>query len=192
MPTLIDAYEVAPGADEQFVAGWERARDFLSSRDVLTSAALHRPLRADVAFRFVSLAHVDSAQRWQEAVADHALPDDALPFPSHPALYEVVHEDGSVDGAGGVVLINPFEVDAGSESEFRASWDVARELLSGQRGYLGTRLHRAVADAVDFRFVNVARWSSPLMFSRAMQRRELQQPRLPFRAHPALYQVVRA
>jgi hypothetical protein len=65
-------------------------------------------------------------------------------------------------------------------------------MLATQRGYLGTRLHRSVA-AARFRYVNIARWSSPLMFSRAVQRPEVQQAAaaLAFPSHPALYQVVR-
>jgi heme-degrading monooxygenase HmoA len=103
----------------------------------------------------------------------------------------VVHEDGTPDDPGGVILINPFEVPAGDEERFLAGWDAARELLASQRGYLGTRLHRSLA-AASFRFVNVARWSSPLMFSRAVQRPEFQRAAaaLTFASHPALYQVV--
>ena len=80
---------------------------------------------------------------------------------------------------------------AGDEERFLAGWDAARELLASQRGYLGTRLHRSLA-AASFRFVNVARWSSPLMFSRAVQRPEFQQAAaaLTFASHPALYLVV--
>ena len=44
----------------------------------------------------------------------------------------------------------------------------------------------------DFRFVNLARWSSPLMFARATQRPEFREAAaaLRFPAHPALYSVV--
>jgi hypothetical protein len=45
----------------------------------------------------------------------------------------------------------------------------------------------------DFRFVDLARWSSPLMFARATQRPEFRDAgaHLPYAAHPALYSVVR-
>jgi heme-degrading monooxygenase HmoA len=114
-----------------------------------------------------------------------------MPFKAHSGLYEVVHEDGTLEDPGGVILINPFEVPAGDEQRFLAGWDGARELLATQRGYLGTRLHRSLA-AASFRFVNIARWSSPLMFSRAVQRPEFQEAAaaLTFASHPALYQVV--
>ena len=93
---------------------------------------------------------------------------------------------------GTVTLINAFEVPPEADERFVAGWDAARRLLSGHRGYLGTRLHRSVGPA-DFRFVNVARWSSPLMFSRAIEQPEFREAAgaLPFPSHPALYQVVR-
>ena len=66
-----------------------------------------------------------------------------------------------------MTLINPFEVPAGADDDFLTRWRGVRDALAGHRGYLGTRLHRG-CDA-EFRFVNVARWSSPLMFARAIR-----------------------
>jgi heme-degrading monooxygenase HmoA len=64
--------------------------------------------------------------------------------------------------------------------------------LADQRGYLGTRLHRST-DGSHFRFVDLARWSSPLMFARATQRPEFRAAAdaSRFAALPALYSVVR-
>jgi heme-degrading monooxygenase HmoA len=168
MAMLISPFEVPVEADERFVAGWTDSAE----------ATLHRALRADVDFRFV-------------VVSAGAVPSGGE-FASHPARYEVVHEDGSPDGDGGVVLINPFEVPDGADAEFLAAWDGAREALAGRRGYLGTRLHRSPGPA-DFRFVNIARWSSPLMFAQAIERPEFHEAAqaMPFASHPALYTVVR-
>ena len=102
---------------------------------------LYRALREDVDFRFVGVG-------------------------AGGAEYEVVREDGSFEVEGGVTLINAFEVPDGEDDAFLAGWDGARAALSEQQGYLGTRLHRALG-AAEFRFVNVARWSSPLMVQRA-------------------------
>jgi Antibiotic biosynthesis monooxygenase len=129
----------------------------------------YRALREDVEFRFVS-------------ITDAPLDD---PVPTRAGAYVVEHEDGVAGGAEGVTLINPFEVGAGDEERFLAGWHGVRRALSAQRGYLGTRLHRS--DDADLRFVNVARWSSPLMFSRAIQAVDAA---LPFPSHPALYLVV--
>jgi heme oxygenase (mycobilin-producing) len=190
--TLINAFEVPPEADEPFIDGWERARDFLATKDGFAATALHRALREDADFRFVNVARVDSPEVWRQAISDPDFPCGRMPFRAHPSLYEVVHEDGAPEGSGGVVLINPFEVPADADDPFVQGWHAARELLAAQHGYLGTRLHRSLGPA-DFRFVNVARWSSPLMFSRAVQRPEFQQTAaaMPFASHPALYQVIR-
>jgi heme oxygenase (mycobilin-producing) len=175
--TLITAFEVPPEADESFVAAWEPARD--------GRATLHRALREDVDLRFVDVAQADSAQDRAEEVADGS-------FPSHHGVYEVVREDRAPDVEGGVVLINPFEVPDGDDERFLSGWDGARDALAQQRGYLGTRLHRSVG-AADFRFVNIARWSSPLMFARALQQPAFQAAAqaIPFPARPALYLAVR-
>jgi heme-degrading monooxygenase HmoA len=161
----ITLFEVPAVADEQILDGWEHP-----------GAALYRALRDDVDFRFVATSAEDPAD---------------LPFRTYRGRYEIVHEDGDVDGAGGTVLINPFEVPAGADDDFLAGWSRARDLLAAQPGYLGTRLHRSIG-AADFRFVNVARWSSPLMFARAVGRPEFQQAAaMPFASHPALYEVIR-
>jgi hypothetical protein len=104
---------------------------FLASwRRERAGATLYRALRDDVRFRFVSVGA--------------------------GAGYELVHEDGTPDVAGGVAQI------AGLDEI--GAWPAAA--ISGRRGYLGSRLYRALAPA-DFAFVVVARWSSPLMVARA-------------------------
>jgi heme-degrading monooxygenase HmoA len=160
--TRITFFRVPAADDDAFVAAWERARDG-------PPTALHRALRADVDFRFVEVAPG-----------------------SHPAFYEVAHEDGVPDGVEGVVLIEAFEVPAAAHDEaFLAGWREAHTALAAQPGYVGARLHRAAADA-DFRFVEIARWSSPLAFSKAVRRPDVRAltGALPFAAHPALYLVV--
>ena len=161
---LIDLFEVAPESDAAFLADWESERS--------ASAVLYRALRTEVDFRFVA---VDRAHAGSSA----------------PGRYEAVHEEGAPDGAEGVTLINPFEVPAGEDERFAAGWERVRAALADQRGYLGTRLHRSVGESA-FRFVNLARWSSPLMFARATQRPEFREAGadLPYAAHPALYSVV--
>jgi heme-degrading monooxygenase HmoA len=191
MVRLISAFEVPPDADEAFIAAWEQANDVLQERDGATAPALHRALRPDAEFRFVNVARVESVEAWQQAIGDAQLPGDTIAFTAHAGLYQVVHEDGVPEGPGGVILINPFEVPAGDDERFLTGWDRARQVLATQRGYLGTRLHRSLA-AASFRFVNVARWSSPLAFSKAVAQPEFQHAAaaLPFPSHPALYQVI--
>ncbi len=142
----------------------------------VAGCTLYRALRPDVDFRFVGVAE-----------------DERFATPTgqaHAGLYDAVREDGTPDVEGGVVLIDPFEVPEDDDERFLAGWDRAREVLRRQRGYLGARLHRCVGPA-GFRFVEVARWSSPLMFARALKQPDFQQAALPFPSHPALYQALR-
>ena len=189
---LINAFEVPAEADAPFIGGWQRARDFLAAKGGVRSTALHRALREDADFRFVNVAQVDSPEVWRAAISDPAFPGSQMPFKAHPSLYEVVHEDGMPDGTEGVILINPFEVPAEADDAFLGGWHRAREALAAQAGYLGTRLHRSLGPA-DFRFVNVARWSSPLAFVKAVRQPGFQQlaAAMPFASHPALYEVIR-
>ena len=190
--TLINAFEVPPEADEPFIAGWERAREFLAARDGFSATALHRAWRADAEFRFVNVARVESPEAWRRAIADPEFPGGRMPFPAHPGLYEAVYEDGTPDARDGVILINAFEVPADADEPFITGWNRARELLAAQPGYLGARLHRSLGPA-DFRFVNIARWSGPLAFAKAVEQPAFRQAAaaMPFSSHPALYEVIR-
>jgi hypothetical protein len=161
--TRITASEVPPEADEEFLAG-------------RGEAILHRALRPDADFRFVEVGRKDSpGSRFNARTSD----------------YEVLREVGTPDIEGGVALIDLFEVPDDEDERFLAGWERLREALAQQRGYLGTRLHRSLAPA-DFRFVDVTRWSSPLMFARALELVDVRQAiaALPFRSHRALYLVV--
>ena len=102
--------------------------------------------------------------------------------------YEVVRDEGVVDGPGGAVFVNPFEVAPADDARFLEAWDAAREPLERCHGFLGRRMHRATGDAA-LRFVNVGRWSSPLMLQRAMRTPDVQQAveAIEFPSHPALY-----
>jgi heme-degrading monooxygenase HmoA len=102
-----------------------------------------------------------------------------------------VREVGTPDSEGGVAIIDLFEVPDNEDERFLAGWGQLRAALAQQRGYLGTRLHRSIAPA-DFRFVDVTRWSSPLMFARALKLADVRDAidAMPFRSHRALYLVV--
>jgi hypothetical protein len=135
----------------------------LESADGRTGGGvLYRALRGDVAPRFVHIT--------REAP------------PPGAAAYDVVHEDGDPDGAGGAVLIAPFDGD----DELVARWEALREQLAGRQGYLGSRLHRS-AGAAEFRFVALVRWSSPLMYARTLRQPATEQALAALPHEPALY-----
>jgi heme oxygenase (mycobilin-producing) len=89
---LINLFEVPPGADEGFIAGWERARDFLAARDGYRSTALHRSLGGAAEFRFVNIGRYASPQAFQAATGQPQFRQAAaaIQHRAHPGLYEVV------------------------------------------------------------------------------------------------------
>ena len=93
-----------------------------------------------------------------------------------------------------VILINPFEVPAGTDDEeFLRGWQRAADYMQRQPGFVSTRLHRALAPDARFRFVNVAEWESPQAFQAAVtseEFREIAKDAGP--SSPALYEVVRS
>jgi heme-degrading monooxygenase HmoA len=58
-----------------------------------------------------------------------------------------------------VTVINSFEVPAGREGEFLELWKNVNAYIRRKPGYLGHKLHRAIAPDAPFQFVNVAQWA---------------------------------
>jgi len=133
-------------------------------RERTEDARLLRALRADARHRYVEL------------VPDG---DD----------YALLYQHGLPDVEGGVVRVDLVAVPPGEDEAFLAAWERVHAVCAAQRGYLGTRLYRAAAPGGP-RFVEVARWSSPLMVARTLKLPALQEA-APFASEPALYQTVR-
>jgi heme-degrading monooxygenase HmoA len=90
---LINAFEVPAGEDDNFIRGWERARDFLRRQPGFVSTALHQSLAPDADFRFVNVAHWESAEAFRAAMAQSGFRESgAMPYQFHPALYRVVRQ----------------------------------------------------------------------------------------------------
>jgi heme-degrading monooxygenase HmoA len=89
-----------------------------------------------------------------------------------------------------VVLINLFQVPAEADEGFIGAWEAARDFLAAQDGYRSTALHRSLGPDAEFRFVNVAEWTSAAAFQAATTQPDFPGRDLPFPAHPGLYQVV--
>ncbi|MDQ3859530.1 MAG: antibiotic biosynthesis monooxygenase [Actinomycetota bacterium] len=65
---LINAFEVPPDKDDEFIRGWEAARDYLQSQPGYVSTALHGALSPDADFRFVNVVRWQSREAFQAAV----------------------------------------------------------------------------------------------------------------------------
>jgi hypothetical protein len=132
------------------------------------------------------IALFDSEPAAWDGVLYRALRDDVrFRFAAVAGGGDAVRELGTPDVDGGVVLIEPFEVPDGGDDAFLAAWERLRAARAEQRGYLGSRLHS------EPRFVDFTRWSSPLMYARALKLEAVQEAMaaMPFASHPALYVV---
>jgi heme oxygenase (mycobilin-producing) len=89
-----------------------------------------------------------------------------------------------------VTLINAFEVPAEADEPFVTGWEGAREFLAAKDGFSVTALHRALRADAEFRFVDVARVDSPEAWRRAIADPAFPGAKMPFNAHPGLYEVV--
>ena len=93
-----------------------------------------------------------------------------------------------------VTLINVFNVPEGQVEETIEAWEVARDYLSQQPGYIETALHRSLHDDERFQLINIASWRSEADFLAATTKmRELKvMPRIDgLEFDAALYSVVR-
>jgi heme-degrading monooxygenase HmoA len=89
--SLINIFEVPAGDEDEFIAAWEKTRDYLMTYPAHIETALHQSLH-DQQFRFVNIAHWTSEDEFNEAVGSPGFLEAAsgLHWPFHPALYQVV------------------------------------------------------------------------------------------------------
>ena len=91
---LINVFEVPAGHDEEFLRGWQAARDVLRRQPGFVSARLHQSLDPAAAFRFVNVAEWASPEDFRRAVATPEFQElvRGMPFAGHPALYRICAE----------------------------------------------------------------------------------------------------
>jgi len=89
---LINVFEVPVADAEQFVAAWEKTRDYLQRHPAHLDTALHQALGLDADFQFVNIAHWQSAEEFTEAIQSEGFRESAtgLRWPMHPTLYRIV------------------------------------------------------------------------------------------------------
>ncbi len=184
----IDAFELPPEDDEAFLAELQRRGDGDATPGRRT---LLRALREDATLRWVAVTRVDAPEPATGRAREPAPAAGPRASAAHAGAYEVVHDEGAVDGEGGVVLIVAFQVPEADDERFREGWEAARAQDALQRGRLGGRLYRSLGPA-HLRWVQMDRWSSPLMVHRARRQPEVRRaaPALALPSHTALYQVV--
>jgi heme-degrading monooxygenase HmoA len=97
--TLINSFAVPEGRDEAFQELWTATSLYFRAQPGFLSLRLHKALSPDARYRFVnvarwaSLAEFQAAHRTDEFRRVVSQPG-WTEFPSSPAIYEVVVEDG--------------------------------------------------------------------------------------------------
>jgi heme-degrading monooxygenase HmoA len=91
--TLINAFEVPGGEADQFIAAWEKTRDYLSSQPGYVDTALHEAVSPSADFLFVNIGHWRSAEDFMAATQSPGFRESAADlagYRPHPGLYRVV------------------------------------------------------------------------------------------------------
>lgn len=89
---LINAFEVPEGRDDEFIAGWTAACEFLDAQPGYLGTALHEAVAPGSAFRFVNVARWRTADEFGAATSSEGFRAAAAglgKFTSHPGLYRL-------------------------------------------------------------------------------------------------------
>lgn len=89
----INAFQVPSSEDAAFLAGWERAHDFLLSQPGYRSSQLHRSTESGTDFRYVNVAVWDSEDAFRAATASPEFRQISPEYPFHSSVYQVVSAD---------------------------------------------------------------------------------------------------
>jgi heme oxygenase (mycobilin-producing) len=86
---LVNAFEVPDGQEEQFLADWRHAADWMRQQPGFVSSRLHQSLDPAAEFRYVNVA-----DHFRKAAASPEFQQrtSGMNVRAHPALYRVVIE----------------------------------------------------------------------------------------------------
>ena len=91
--TLINAFEVPAEDAENFIAAWEKTRDYLQTQPGYVDTALHQAAAPDAEFQFVNIARWQTADDFTAAMRSPGFRESAAGltgYRPHPGLYRVV------------------------------------------------------------------------------------------------------
>jgi heme oxygenase (mycobilin-producing) len=90
---LINAFEVPGDKAEEFIAAWEKTRDYLMSQPGYIDTALHQAITPGAEFQFVNIARWQTAEDFMAATQSPGFRQAAASlagYRPHPSLYQVV------------------------------------------------------------------------------------------------------
>ena len=95
---LINPFEVPEGKEDEALAFWERAADFMKERPGFISTHLHKALVPWARFSLINVAEWESVEHFESVMNSEEFKRLTEPymevFPHYPGLYEVVRESG--------------------------------------------------------------------------------------------------
>ncbi len=88
---LINIFEVPDSDAEEFIAAWEKTRDYLQTLSGHVDTVLHQATSPGADFQFVNIAHWRSGEEFTEAIQSEGFRESAigLRWPMHPTLYRI-------------------------------------------------------------------------------------------------------
>jgi len=90
---LINAFEVPGDQAGQFIAAWEKTRDYLQSQLGYIDTTLHQAVTPEADFQFVNVARWQTAEAFLAATQSQGFRESAIGlvgYRPHPSLYRVV------------------------------------------------------------------------------------------------------
>jgi heme oxygenase (mycobilin-producing) len=90
---LINSFEVPAGDAEEFIAAWEKTRDYLQTQPGYIDTALHQAVAPDAEFQFVNVARWRTAEEFTAATRSAGMREAAaglVGYRPHPALFRIV------------------------------------------------------------------------------------------------------
>jgi len=92
MVKLINPFEIPEGEEEEFLARWREAAEYLRHQPGFISTKLHRSLDSKAKFRFVNVAEWESPQYFQAALRSDGFQqlNQKMHWVASPGLYNVV------------------------------------------------------------------------------------------------------
>lgn len=67
MITFVNCFTVPAGREDEFLAAWTEVNTYMKDKPGYVDHALHRSIDPAAAFRFVNVAHWESADAWRAA-----------------------------------------------------------------------------------------------------------------------------
>ena len=91
---LINPFEVPEGREDECLAFWEKAAEYMRHQPGFISTRLHKAVSPEARFHFINVAEWESAEHFQTVIESEAFKELTAPymelFPHYPGLYKVI------------------------------------------------------------------------------------------------------